>query len=356
MDKVGSPNQSMGFVSGRSIISEGYKGVKGGVQTTLDEFIPGRKYSSVEINTKLPEYQNVTRDDAAKMIGYFTQKMEAEGFPWALYTPKQGFLGKMKQIGEFETLKRLEKGEPVVFQPKRVIGLGFNPPQFKGKDITGKEANGKLDMKSGGMEVKFGVPVEIKNKGELKFLYQLYNPDVKIEEVKGNKMREAARELAFFTKGTMAGQYPWKMYKDEGKLKKAWNMTKSAVKKGIIGAGIGAAITSIFSIPAIAVGATVGGPVGLAAGAAIGAGIGIYRGIKGNRRGTEINAFESLARLSDNKPVYFQEKKKREIGLSIPFPVGIQLGSLSTYSDHGEGSTIQNLDELKLFHRIQEQK
>ncbi|MCD4782645.1 MAG: hypothetical protein K8T10_02320 [Candidatus Eremiobacteraeota bacterium] len=355
MDKIGAPNQTMGSISSQSILSDGYNGVKDGVQTALDEFIPGRKYSSVEINTNLPEYQNVSQDDAAKMLGYFTQKMEAQGFPWALHTPKKGFLGKMKQIGEFEALKRLEKGDPIVFQPKRVIGLGFNPPQLKGKDITGQEAKGKFDMKSGGMEVKFGVPVEIKNKGELKFLYQLYNPDVEIEEAEGNEMRTAARELAFFTKGTMASQYPWKMYKNEGKLSKAWKIAKGTAKKGLIGAGIGAAVTSIFTIPAIAIG-SIGGPVGLAAGIAVGAAIGIFSGLKANSKGTEINAFESLARLAEEKPVYFQEKKKREIGISIPFPVGIQLGSLSTYSNHGEGSTISDLKELKLFHKIQEQK
>lgn len=356
MDKIGVANPAIQSTQSKSILAKGYDKIKDGIKVTLDEFIPGRKYSSVEINTDLPEYQNVTQDDAAKMLGYFTQKMEGQGFPWALHMPKQGSLGRMKQIGEFEALNKLEKGESVVFQPKRVIGLGFNPPQLKGKDITGQENKGKFDMKSGGMEVKFGVPVEIKNKGELKFLYQLYNPDVKIEEIEGNEMREAARELSFFTKGTMASQYPWKMYKNEGKFSKAWQMTKSAAKKGLIGAAIGAAVTSIFSVPAIAFGATATGPIGLAVGAAVGATIGIYCGLKGNRRGTEMNVFESLARLNEKEPVYFQEKKKREIGISIPFPIGIQLGSLSTYSDHGEGSTISDLKELKLFHKIQEQK
>ena len=359
MDRIGSAKPGSYFGAavdvGGKIARKGYEEVKDGVQTTLDEFLPGRKYSKVDINTDNPDYKEITRDDAAKMIGYFTQQMEQQGFPWAVYKPGTGFVGGKDKIGEFDALMRLEKGEPVIFKPKRVIGLGFNPPTFKAKDMTGTENAGKVDMKAGGMEVSFGVPVEINSKAELKFLYELYNPDIKIEDVQANEMRSAARELAFFTKGTMGGQYPWKMYKNEGVLKKAWNMVKGGVKSAAVGAGIGAAITSIFTIPAIALGATAG-PIGVAAGAGIGAIIGAFMGAKDNRRGTEINAFESLARLKDNKPVYFQEKKKREIGLSIPFPIGIKLGSLSSYSDHGEGSEIQNLKELKLFHQIQEQK
>lgn len=359
MDKLGSVGTGsyLGAAArtGEKIAQLGYEGVKGGVQTTLDEFIPGRKYSKVDIKTDNPNYTEVSKDDAAVMIGYFTQKMEEQGFPWAVYKPNTGFVGGKKGIGEFEALMRLEKGESVVFQPNRVIGLGFNPPQFKTKDAAGQESQGKVDMKAGGMEVHFGVPVEIKNKAELKFLYELYNPDIKIEDVKGDKLRSASRELAFFTKGTMAGQYPWKMYKNEGALKKVWNMVKGGAKSAVGGGVIGAIVTSVFTIPAMALGAT-GGPIGVAAGVAIGAAIGAFLGVKDNRRGTEINAFETLARLKDNQPVYFQEKKKREIGLSIPFPIGIQLGSLSSYTDHGEGSEIQNLDELKLFHSIQEQK
>lgn len=359
MDKLGSVGKSNfpGALAktGEIIVQKGIEGVRDGVQTTLDEFIPGRKYSKVDITTDNPNYTDVSKDDAAVMMGYFTQKMEEQGFPWAVYKPKTGFIGGKKRLGEFEALMRLEKGEPVIFQPNRVIGLGFNPPQYKTKDATGQDSAGKIDVKAGGMEVRFGVPVEIKNKSELKFLYELYNPDIKIEDVKDDKLRSASRELAFFTKGTMAGQYPWKMYKNEGSLKKAWNMVKSGAKSAVGGGVIGAVLTSVFTIPAMVLGAA-GGPVGVAAGAGIGAAIGAVLGARNNRRGTEINAFEALARLKDEKPVYFQEKKKREIGLSIPFPIGIQLGSISSYTDHGEGSEIQNLKELKLFHTIQEHK
>lgn len=350
------PVDSSKNVQEKSYLKKAYENLGGGVQRTLDEFIPGRSSYDAKINTNIPGYNKVSTEEAAKMIGYFTQKMESQGFPWALYKPQKGIIRKKKAIGEFEALKQLQKGEPVIFQPKRVIGIGFSPPQFKGKDITGAQKAGKLDVKSGGMEIKFGEPIKINNFGELKFLYELYNPDIEVNPQSDEKLKVAARELAYFTKGTMMGQYPWKMFKPVKFGRKLKNMAKAAVKSGVIGAGIGALAASIFSLPAIALGSAVGGPIGLAAGAAIGFALGAYRGAKGQKNGQEINAFESLSRLSEEKPVYFQEMKKREIGLSIPFPIGMQLGNLSFYGDHGEGSTITNLDELKLFHKMQEQK
>jgi hypothetical protein len=205
------------------------------------------------------------------------------------------------------------------------------------------------------METSFGVPIEIKNKAELKFLYELYNPEAKAKDAAAGSFKEAAGELAFFTTGTMAGQHPWKLYKDEGQMKNFLRMTAGAVKSGGIGAAIGMAALSIFSLPALAV-LPIGGTIGIATGAAIGGTIGAIKGAFSRRKGVEINAFEALARLSNNEPVNFQEKKKREIGISIPFPVNVQLGSLSFYSDHGEGSVLSDFKDLKLFHEMQAQQ
>ncbi|MFP4497330.1 MAG: hypothetical protein ACLFQV_03895 [Vulcanimicrobiota bacterium] len=333
--------------------------VREDVKRTLDEFIPGQNPSDVDIIADDPSYKNINDEQAAKMMGYFTQKMESEGFPWKVYKPKDKGIRKKTEIGEFEALQRLRKGEAVILQPKRVIGIGFDPQSLKGKtkDIYGKEGSGQFSFKTGGMEVKFGEPIKIDNYTDLKFLHDVYNPNVQVDPSKDPKLKVAARQLAYFTKGTMNSQHPWKMIKPhETTGQKIKSMIKGALAKGVKFAGIGAGAASLFSIPAIALGATMGGPIGIAAGAAIGAGVGIIKGARSKRIGKDINAIESLARLNNDEPVYFQEMTKREIGVSVPFPIGIQLGSLSFYGEHGEGSTINNLDEFHLFNKMQEQQ
>ncbi len=358
MKMDGINNASTSPVRKDNVIKRTARRVKGAVSKavseTLDQFVPNRVYTSVEINHDSPDYQNINIDDGAKMVGYFTQQMKKQGFPWALYKPKSG-LTKMKPVGEFEALNRLKNGESVIFQPKRVIGLGFNPPGFKAKDITGTEVSGKMDIKTGGMEVKHGQPVEIKGFGDLKFLYELYNPEIKIDPASDDKMKVAARELAYFTKGTMATQYPWKMFKPQGWGQRTVSSAKAAVKSGTRWAAIGAGVAYIAKLSSLAIGVGAAGPVALVTGLGVGAAFGIFKGAMSKRHGQEINAFESLSRLKDEKPVYFQEQKKKEMGISVPFPVMIQLGSLSYFTNHGEGSTITNLDELKTFHKIQEE-
>lgn len=361
------------------------KGETRQVKAGKDEFTRGEQIERLNLFMEASGYKEVETGEASRMIGYFTQKMESQGFPWEIYQPTGGRIRKKKKIGEFEALRQLqandkvrknleeqlERGDitesqyfkklqeqtrPVIFQPKRVIGIGFSPPQFNGKDVTGKQASGKVDVKSGGMEKKFGEPIEINNFSELKLFYELYNPDIQIEESKSQEITKAARHLSYFTKGTMNGQYPWKLYKPQTRGQRFIAQAKAAIKSGGIGAGLGALAASLFSIPAIALGAAAAGPIGLAAGAGIGAAIGAFRGARSKRKGKEINAFEALSRLHQGKTVYFQEQKKREIGLSIPFPIGMKLGNLSFYSEHGEGSKISNFDELELFHKMQEQK
>ncbi|MCE1248430.1 MAG: hypothetical protein LWY06_17460 [Firmicutes bacterium] len=114
MDRIGSQQPVNYDNSVAARVKKDIGAVKEGVQTALDVFVPGANYSSVEINTDIPEYKNVTTEEAAKMIGYFTQIMEQKGFPWALYEPKTGIFGtkSKKAIGEFEALKRIKKANP----------------------------------------------------------------------------------------------------------------------------------------------------------------------------------------------------------------------------------------------------
>jgi len=344
LDELDKDNKKAetGDTSGRGPI--GYVGdkIKDATKTILDAF--KRDYTTIDIVPDDESYKNIELESAAEMLGYFTQKMEQKGFPWTLFKPGKG-LKKRQKIGEYETLMRLKNGEPVVFQPRRILGLGISPPQFKGKDITGKEAKGKMEFKTGGVEKNFGEGVRIDNFAELKFLYELYNPDAQVDMAKAGEKTKAAKMLSFFTSKTLGSQYPWKLYKPrKGIIKKAWGVLKSITKAGFIGTFVGA-MASLMA----------GGLVSVCTGALIGAGLGAAKAIYNARQGQEINAFEALYRLSKKNKVIFQEKKKHEIGISLPFPIGLSLGSISFYMNHGKGSEVENIDDLELFNKMQNQ-
>ena len=313
-------------------------------KSILDAF--KRDFDTIDIVPDDDTYKNISDEDAAKMLGHFTQKMESKGFPWSIYKPGKGIFSKRKRIGEYEALMRLSQGKPVVMQLRRILGLGIAPPKFKGKDITGKEAAGNVSVNTGGIEKDFGEGIRIDNFAELKFLYHLYNPEEKVDETKVGEKTKAAKDLSFFVSGSLGSNYPWKTYKpDKNIIGKVWNGLKTSVKGAFTGTFVGA-MASLLA----------GGLVTVATGAAIGAGIGIAKAIYNSRDGKQINAFEALYRLSNEKEVTFQEVKKHEFGLSLPFPIGMTLGSLSFYMRHGKGSTLKNFDELDVFNKMQNQK
>jgi hypothetical protein len=309
------------------------------------------------INVEGGEYADIKIEEAARMIGFFTQVMESRGFPWSLYRPTGGRIIRLKQIGEFEALKRLEKDKPVIFRPERIIGIGLTSPQFKVRsNLQQAAAGGATDVKmnTGGIEVKFGEYVEINSLTELKFFYRLYSRETNEESPADDPVCRASKQLAFFTIGTLTGEYPWKMFKPLSFFKNLLNMIEGGLKASVAGAAVGIITASIFSLPALAFGSFQGGQIGIMTGAGIGMVVGFMIGTQGRKKGGELNALEVLSRLLEEKPVYFQEMKKREMGLFIPFPIGLNLGSLSFYSYHREGSVINNLEELELFHHMQE--
>lgn len=317
---------------------------KKGKKSILDAF--KRDFSTIDIVPDEEAYKNISTEEGAKMLGFFTQKMESRGFPWALYKPGEGIFSKRKKIGEYEALMRLSQGKPVVLQLRRILGLGISPPKFKGKNITGQEAEGDLSFKTGGVERDFGEGIRVDNFAEMKFLYHLYNPDAKIDETRAGDKTKAVRNMSFFVSKSLGSQYPWKLYKpDTNIIGKVLNGLKTSFSGALTGTFVGA-MASLLA----------GGLVSVATGAMIGAGIGIAKAIYNSRQGKEINAFEALYRLSKNEEVTLQENKKHEFGLSLPFPVNLTLGSLSFYLKHGEGSKISNFEELELFNKMQDQK
>lgn len=318
--------------------------VKKDGKSILDAF--KRDFGTIDIVPDEEAYKNISDEEGAKMLGYFTQKMESAGFPWALYKPGDGIFSKRKSIGEYEALMRLSQGKPIVMQLRRILGLGISPPKFKGKDITGQEGKGDLSFKTGGVERDFGEGIRVDNFAEMKFLYHLYNPDARIDETKAGDKTRAVRNMSFFVSKSLGSQYPWKLYKpNKNIMGKVLNGLKTSFTGVLSGTFVGA-MASLFA----------GGLVSVATGAMIGAGIGIAKAAYNSREGKEINAFEALYRLSKNEEVAFQENKKHEFGLSLPFPVNLTLGSLSFYLKHGEASKISSFEDLELFNKMQDQK
>ena len=118
MDKISSAGAGANVPQKTSYLKKLQGSVAGTVQTTLDAFIPGDKGRSVDINTNIPGYQEIKTEDAAKMLGYFTQKMEAQGFPWALYKPRDGLIRKKEHIGESNPELFGLEGEALLKQAK----------------------------------------------------------------------------------------------------------------------------------------------------------------------------------------------------------------------------------------------
>jgi hypothetical protein len=342
---IGSAQQQLKEKAGR---------VKGDLGHMVD---PDLYHERVEISLDDPSYKNVTIDDAAQMLGYFTQKMQDQGFPWSLHQIKEGKFTHRAPLSEMDALRNLKQGKEVLFQPKRDLQLDLSPdslsavaklggdPLKKVDDVATFSKNTKITP-SAGIELRYGEPVIIKNFGELKLLYELYNPDVQAND--SDKLGKAAHNLTFFTKKTQGTKYPWRFVK-EGVGNMATRVLKAAVTKGIYGLVLGAGA-----------GLVIGGPIGLitgtwtaaytlmTTGAAIGA---AWRGgeaAAAARKGVDINAYETLGRIMENKPVILQERNLHSVG----FPL---IGSINWYSDHGEGSTISSPEELALFNRMQNQ-
>lgn len=295
---------------------------------------------------------SVATNDAAQMLGHFTSRMPAQGFPWRLRECSQD--GKVgEQISDFDALRRLNKGQGVSFQPMRNLQLDLGADNWGAVAMAGTMAGGeastltkvanvsKESKVSGGtlgVELVYGEPVNINSTGELKLLHQIYNPAAEVRE--GDKVARAANQLSRFTQN--GGKTAWRVYeeKDETGLARAKRVSgvfirdagKAAAAGAAIGAGFGVFIgilTHSYTNALLAVGAgavAVGGFTGAQSALAA-------------AKGQPLNALETLDKVLNNEEVVFQKINYRSTGL--PF-----FRDISWYTDAGPGNKISNLEEL----------
>jgi hypothetical protein len=307
-------------------------------------------------------YQNIDELQAARMLGHFTQKMQEQGFPWRLYVPAQkGLLRRGRPLSEMEALARLKRGEPVLFEPRRMLQLDLSPDSIGalatvgslgGADTSsvGKVAafskNSRVAPGSQGIELSYGTPVTVSSFGELKLLHELYNPDARVDE--SNRVSKAAHQLSYFASRTLGHMNPWRFYKP-GEGSRAARMVRAAARQGLAGALVGAGL-----------GLMIGGPLALLARnwdllktlVTLGAGVGgAYMAVDAARvagKGEPINAVETLERLLEGQPTTFQETQLRSVGVPI-------LGKISWFSDYGQGSSLRGPEDLNTFYYMQDQ-
>jgi hypothetical protein len=303
-------------------------------------------------------YYNIGEADAAKMVGYFTQKLKMDGFPWELQ--RETSVGPFKvprPVSEMEALQMLAAGEEVLFQPKRVVDLNLSPDAVGSLALLGTPAapaaaaatlakQGNVKIEGAGREIPYGKPVPVHSFGELKLLHEMYNPEAKCN--KGNELADTSQKVAFFAMKRHNTPYPFAFYKASPGSR--WtNAFKSLLTGGALGAVIGGVTGLILQGP---IGSTIGVKVGMLAGAKLGAiGLGVYKGARElfvAQSKEEINTFEAVDRVTKGQTVIFQEKKMHSMSMLI-------FGKLTWFTDYGHGSEIHDKAELDVFHALQNQ-
>ena len=141
--------------------------------------------------------------------------------------------------------------------------------------------------------------------------------------------------------------YPFAFYK-ASPGSRFTNALKSTVAGATAGLAVGALAGLVLQGP---VGAAIGVHVGVLAGAVLGAvGCGLYHGAKAllaPQSKQEINAFETVDRITRGETVIFQEKKMHSASVLI--------GKLTYFTDYGRGSEIKGKADLDIFHALQNQ-
>lgn len=322
----------------------------------FDLIIPGTHQDKVDIHLSGAEYQHISEFDSGRMLGYFTQKLKDQGFPWRIYdcVTKDDNVRRGEQLSEMEALQHLTQGTPVMFQPMRNLQLDLSSNSLSALAAAGKLGGNDMSSMSNmadisknvapgskGVELKFGAPVVVSSTAHLKLLFQMYNPEEKINE--SNAVSKAAHELSYFTQKTMGSAYPWRFYKncDGSRL---WRMTKALVPGFVGGAAVGAAFGGVIGLPiGLFSGAWAVTKTLISYGAVLG---GAYKAIDSARtasKGESINAVEALERVLEDKDVVFQETQMGSIGVPI-------FGKITWFSDHGKGSSISNTKALDTFY------
>lgn len=323
----------------------------------LFEVEAARYPNRVHIYLNDDSYYNVEQVAAAKMIGHFTQKLKMEGFPWELR--KEVAVGPLKvprPVSEMEALQMLQNGEEVLFQPKRIIDLNLSPDAVGSLALlstpaapaaaaaTLKQANVKIE--GAGRQIPYGKPVPVHSFGELKLLFDMYNPEAQLTQ--GDELSDISKKIAFFAMKRHNTPYPFSFYKASPSSR--WtNALKSGAAGAIAGCIIGGVTGLLLQGP---IGTALGVKVGMLAGAKLGAiGFGLYRGAKElfvSKSKDEINVFEAMDRITKGETVILQEKKLHSLSMLI-------FGKLTYFTDYGRGSEIKSKNDLDIFHAMQNQ-
>jgi hypothetical protein len=324
----------------------------------------GSSASNIDVYLGGEEYQNIGERDAARMLGYFTQAMQDQGFPWRLQeSTQEGLQGKLtgkKALSDIDALRRLQKGQPVVFQPMRNLQLDLSSDSLgaiaaagsigSGQEMTSMTRlatitkNTRVTPGSQGVELRHGEPVLVRNLSELKLLYQMYN----LDETSKSKdpVAKAAHQLSYFNR--QAGDFGWRFFqKDTGNS--AGRMAKAFAQNSLRGAAMGVAVGALVGLPVgIITQSLRNGLLALGAGTAA---FSLYSGVEGVRtasKGKPLNTVAALDAVLKGQPLEIQETQMRGIGVPV-------VGKISWFSDRGEASTVTGAEELETLFWMQNQ-
>lgn len=325
----------------------------------------GSGTDKLNVHLEGEDYQNISKNEGARMLGHFTQVMLLKGFPWKLHDAKPTGDGNFKRgskISEMDALTKLAKGEPVMMQPMRKLVLDLSAGSIgalaAGATTAGAaelagvsqaaafSKNAQVSAGSQGFLLRYGEPTVVSNMGELKLLYQMFNPD---EKIKGKSaVAQAAHQFSHFTE--RGGQYPWRFYVKDG------SNTFLRVSKAVAGQGAyGAAMGSLAGGFVGAVFTLFSGDFNLMTtvkaagiGAAVGATYTGWNAARTSVKGRDINAVEALERVLGNDEVVFQQTEARTAGLPV-------ITKISFFQDYNEGSSISNPDELEQLYYMHSQ-
>lgn len=324
----------------------------------------GNQASSIDILLDSGEYKNIPERDAAKMLGYFTQAMQNQGFPWKLQvSSKEGLQGKLtgtNTLSDLQALRRLQKEEPVLFQPMRNLQLDLSSDSLgaiaaAGTASTGQDMasmnrlatltkNTRVTPGSQGVELRHGEPVLVRNLSELKLLYQMYNLEEKV--VSKDQVGQAAHQLSYFNQ--QAGDYGWRFYQKED-TGNAGRIAQAMYRNAIRGAAMGVAAGSMVGLPiGVLTQSLHNGLMTLGVGALA---FGIYGAVEGARtaaKGKPLNTVQALDKVLKGSPLEVQETQMRSIGVPV-------VGKISWFSDRGKACTIEGPKELDTLFWMQNQ-
>jgi hypothetical protein len=324
----------------------------------------GSNASRIDLMLDGDEYQGIDEKSGAKMLGYFTQTMKSQGFPWRLQeSSSKGIEGKLNgtnKLSDMDALRRIQKGEPVVFQPMRNLKLDLSSDSIgaiaaAGSIGTGVEMssmaklanvtkNTRVSAGSQGLELKHGEPIEISSLSELKLLYQMYNPDETLNTK--DTIGKTAHQLAHFNQQN--GDYGWRFYQKED-TNAAARISKAFGGGLLRGAAMGAAVGAMVGLPlGLFTQSIQNATIALGIGAAAFGGYGAVEAARTASKGRPLNTTQALEAVLKDQPIEIQETQIRGIGVPV-------LGKVSWLSDRGLPSTVHDAKELETMWWMQNQ-